>query len=237
MKENLTSLFQQSVDQTKSWFKAHPRHLRAITMVLMTIICLMIFEEVSDDIFSDPKEGDFEAVTFDHQVINYFKSWRTVRLNQIINDITALGSLSVIGLLTFIMIGLLIAYKDAKGLLYLIIMSLGTITLPWILKALFERPRPSVLEHLARVETHSFPSGHAFAASVMYLSLAYLASRRLDTLKVEILYYLLATLVIALVGLSRIYLGVHYPTDIVAGISSGIAWFLLVTLVMQAKAK
>lgn len=233
MKKNLAPLYQKA----KTWFRTNPGHLRTIVMILMIIICLMIFEEVSDDVFSDPKEGDLEAMTFDHQVIQYFKSWRTDRLNQVMSDITALGSLSVIGLLTFIMTGLLIAYRDARGLLYLTIMTLGTITLPWILKALFERPRPSVLEHLTRVETHSFPSGHAFAASVMYLSLAYLAARRLETLKVEILYYLLALLVISLVGLSRIYLGVHYPTDIVAGMSSGIAWFLLVTLVMQAKAK
>lgn len=227
----------QRIKALPKWLSEHPRECRLIFTGLLLLLSLMVFEEIADDIFADPKEGDWEAINFDHGVMKLLAGLRSPRLNQVMIDFTALGSLSVIGLLILLMLPMLIAHRDWRGLIFLSVSAAGTATIPWVLKEIFARPRPESKAMLTQVETLSFPSGHAFAASVLYLSLAYLAARQLERLSLEILYYFLASLVIVTVAFSRIYLGVHYPSDVVGGLSSGLAWFLFTVLVMELKSK
>ena len=93
-----------------------------------------------------------------------------------------------------------------------------------LLKLLFARPRPDVIPHFVETLTHSFPSGHSMLAAVTYLTLGALASQLASRNKVKI--YVLGSCVILaiLVGLTRVYLGVHYPTDVLAGWTLGFAW-------------
>lgn len=207
-----------------------PRIIRITIMVLVIIIGAFVFEEVVDDIFSDPKVGDPETLVFDNNVLQKFREVRTINLNQAMSDITALGSFSVITLMTIVLVIFLIIEKDWRGLVYICCMSLGAGLIPELLKSLFMRDRPDITGHLTYVKSTSFPSGHSFGATVAYFSLAFLLSREVKNIKIEILYYLLAFIVVLLVGTSRMYLGVHYPTDVVGGISSGLMWFSLVSI-------
>jgi undecaprenyl-diphosphatase len=206
------------------------KQIRMIFMGLIIIIGAILFEEIVDDVFSDPKVGDPETLVFDHMVLKKFQEIRGSELTQSMTDLTALGSVSVISLLTCVIVIFLVVHKDWKGLLYILIVISGSATIPVLLKNYFNRPRPDILEHLAIGKNTSFPSGHSFGATVAYFSLAFLFSREIKEIKLEILYYALAAMVVALVGTSRMYLGVHYPTDIAGGICVGMMWFSIVSI-------
>ncbi len=210
--------------------KLTKKHIRIITMGIVLILALLCFEEIVDDVFSDPTIGDPETLVFDKTVLKFFQAQRSLEWNQSMTDITALGSLSVIALLTTILVVLLVTQKDWIGLFYIFLIMLGSSIIPAVLKDYFMRERPDELGRLAIVKSHSFPSGHSFSATVAYFAMAYLVSREIKNIKLEILYYMLAAIVVALVGTSRMYLGVHYPTDIFAGICLGISWFIIVSV-------
>src|SRR5690606_7612864 len=130
-------------------------------------------------------------------------------------DITALGSLSVLTIFTIILVCFLITRYDYKSLSYLGFIVLGCLIIPYLMKLSFNRERPNLEEHLTSVFTSSFPSGHSFAGTSMYFALAFLASGSYKSLKVEIVFYFSALVVVSLVAVSRLYLGVHYPSDII----------------------
>jgi undecaprenyl-diphosphatase len=100
----------------------------------------------------------------------------------------------------------------------------GGVLLSNALKLVFERPRPDIVAHAARVFTTSFPSGHATLSAITYLTLGALLAGLHETLRFKIYFLSLAILLTIAVGISRIYLGVHYPTDVLAGWCIGAAW-------------
>jgi undecaprenyl-diphosphatase len=210
--------------------KLTQKQIRMIVFGIIIILSAIIFEEVVDDIFSDPSIGDTETLIFDKAALKALQNFRGPELNQSMIDITALGSFSVITLFTTIIVIFLIVHKDWRGLAYIVCIAAGAAIIPSALKDYFMRERPDALGQLANVKSTSFPSGHSFGATVAYFSLAFLLSRELKELKLEGLYYTLAVLVVGLVGTSRMYLGVHYPTDIVGGVCTGLIWFSLVSL-------
>jgi undecaprenyl-diphosphatase len=101
------------------------------------------------------------------------------------------------------------------------------------LKALFSRPRPDVVPHLVHVASSSFPSGHSMISAVVYLTLGSLLAAIMPNLKLKIYVLLVAVILSVFVGISRIYLGVHYPTDVLAGWLAGLVWALLCWLVAR----
>ena len=180
--------------------------------------------------FSNPQVREHGALVYDQLILKRFYEIRGDSLTQSMIDITALGSVSVIALLICVIVIFLIVHRDWRGLLYILITASGSATIPVFLKTYFNRERPDVLEQLVAVKNTSFPSGHSFGATVAYLSFAFLLSREIKEIKLEILYYMLAAIVIVFVGTSRMYLGAHYPTDIVGGICVGMIWFSIVTI-------
>lgn len=146
-------------------------------------------------------------------------------------DITALGSVTVLFLVvTSVVVAL--ALQRRFGAMWLVLGStLGGAALSTLLKELFGRERPGVVPHLTEVLTASFPSGHAMLSAVVYLTLGALLARLVDNLWARAWCLVSAMVFTLLVGLSRIYLGVHYPTDVVAGWAAGMAWALLCWLV------
>lgn len=211
--------------------KLTQKQIRLIILGMIIVLSLIVLEEIVDDIFSDPLIGDTETLIFDNNVLKSLREYRSPDLNQSMVDITALGSFSVITLLTCILTIFLLAHKDWRGLLYIFTMAAGTLVIPVMLKSYFLRDRPDPLSQIAYAQHSSFPSGHSFGATVAYFSMAFLLTRELKELKLEFLYYFLAIVVVMLVGVSRMYLGVHYPTDVIGGISSGLIWFSLVSMV------
>lgn len=146
-------------------------------------------------------------------------------LEEAARDVTALGSFTVLAILvTVVVLHLFLIGRNRTGW-FLTASVIGGTLLSSGLKSLFDRPRPD-LTGVARVFTTSFPSGHATVSAVVYLTLGALLAEMTESRGQKILYLGSAVLLTVLVGLSRVYLGVHYPTDVLAGWSIGAGWAL-----------
>ncbi|MEO5806519.1 phosphatase PAP2 family protein [Devosia sp.] len=141
-------------------------------------------------------------------------------------DVTGLGSFSVLGIVVIVVVILLLLTNRARTAWFLAgSVLLGTVV-STVLKTVFDRPRPD-LTGVAKVFTASFPSGHATLSAVVYLTLGTLLALRAPDRRLKVFYVAVAVFLTVIVGISRIYLGVHYPTDVLAGWSLGSAWALL----------
>lgn len=145
-------------------------------------------------------------------------------LEHAVVDITALGGYVILSMLIVgVAIYLLVAGK--RGTAALVVGAVGSGTLlSEGLKLGFARPRPDLVAHLAEVQSASFPSGHAMVSAIAYLTLGVLLTRTHKQRRAKIVIMTYATLLILMIGLSRIYLGVHWPTDVLAGWALGAAW-------------
>lgn len=152
-------------------------------------------------------------------------------LEELARDLTALGSFAGLGLLTLsVVLYLAIAGKRAFALLVTVSVLGGTL-ISTLLKMGYDRPRPE-LTQVARVFTASFPSGHAMLSAVTFLTLGALLTHTRANRRLRVYFIAMAVALTVLVGLSRIYLGVHFPTDVLAGWCAGAAWAGLCYVVM-----
>jgi undecaprenyl-diphosphatase len=142
-------------------------------------------------------------------------------------DITALGSGVVLALMTLLVLGYLMIERWFASALFLLVAVGGGTLLTMSLKTVFDRERPSAVPHLVDAFFASYPSGHSMMSSVVYLTLAVLVARTRDRRREKIYCMSAALLLSFLVGVSRVYLGVHYPSDVVAGWAGGTAWAIL----------
>lgn len=142
-------------------------------------------------------------------------------------DITALGGYVILGMLVIgVAIYLVAAGKRGTALLVVGAVGSGTL-LSETLKLGFARPRPDLVAHLAEVQSASFPSGHAMISAIAYLTLGVLLTRAHRQRRTKIIIMSYAILLTLMIGLSRVYLGVHWPTDVLAGWALGAAWAAL----------
>lgn len=142
-------------------------------------------------------------------------------------DITSLGSASVLLLITAAMIVYLLLIRRPGAALLMFVAVAGGQLLSSVLKFDIDRPRPDLVSHLADVASLSFPSGHAMLSAVTYLTLGSMAARVLPGRTTKIYVLGLAVLTTVVVGISRIYLGLHWPSDVLAGWCAGFAWAML----------
>ncbi|TGP24420.1 MULTISPECIES: phosphatase PAP2 family protein [unclassified Mesorhizobium] len=142
-------------------------------------------------------------------------------------DITALGSTSVLVLITSAAIIYLVLIRRPSTALLVFVAIAGGQVLSSLLKFEVDRPRPDLVSHLVSETSLSFPSGHAMLSAVTYLTLGSLAARFLPDRTTKVFVLALAVLVTVLVGTSRVYLGVHWPSDVLAGWCAGFAWAML----------
>jgi undecaprenyl-diphosphatase len=148
-------------------------------------------------------------------------------------DLTALGGPTILGLVVLAVIGfLLLQARYRSALAILLTAAVGEI-LNSAMKATFMRPRPEVVPHLRIAYETSFPSGHAMNSAIIYLTLGVMLMRIAQGRLTKIYCLTLATMLTFLVGASRVYLGVHYPTDVLAGWTVGLAWASVCWLVEQ----
>jgi len=148
-------------------------------------------------------------------------------------DVTALGSPTVLTLVTLIGAGYLLMRRRYRMLALLAVATAGGLVVSLLLKSLFARPRPEFAAPGTYVLTASFPSGHSLLAAVVYLTLGVLLARTTTRYRYKLYFITVALVITMLVGFSRIYLGVHYPTDVLAGWSFGLLWALLCWLVAR----
>lgn len=142
-------------------------------------------------------------------------------------DVTALGGATVLTLLTTTVTIFLWLAQMHRAAIYLAIAILGAALLSVALKAAFERPRPDLVPHGMSVYTSSFPSGHSMLSAAVYLTLGMVASRFVPRRRLKVFFIVVAIGITGAVGASRVYLGVHWPTDVLAGWAVGAAWALV----------
>jgi undecaprenyl-diphosphatase len=149
-------------------------------------------------------------------------------------DMTALGGVAVLLLVTAAVAGFLCLDRKFAAMGFLIAAVGGGLVLSSLLKAAFDRPRPSVVPHLSMVYTTSFPSGHSMMSAVVYLTLGAVLARMVVRRRLKLYCLAIALLLTGLVGCSRVYMGVHYPTDVLAGWTAGLVWATLCWLLARA---
>ena len=141
-----------------------------------------------------------------------------------VRDITALGGIPVLGLLSLLALGWLVLRRRWRSVVLLFLALPGGLLVNTLLKRGFDRPRPGLVAHLVEVGTSSFPSGHAMLSAIGFLTLGALMAGGAERRR-ERGYILGAAIGLTLlVGASRVYLGVHWPSDVIAGYIMGTVW-------------
>lgn len=203
----------------------------------MIAICagsLWLFIEVADEV----TEGDAHA--YDRQIILALRNAEDLSdpigpewIEESLRDLTALGGFTIITLITAASLGYLILRRKYRIALLLIVTVSGSLILSLALKSGFDRPRPDLVPHKSYVYTQSFPSGHSMLSAVTYLTLGALLARVQKKRLLKAYILILAILLAFLVGVSRVYLGVHWPTDVLAGWTAGAAWASMIWLITR----
>lgn len=172
------------------------------------------------------------TLAFDTAVLDWIAQHRPPGLEPIMLEITFLGTGTVVMMIVAVSGMFLWLTKHRYSALLLLIATVGGILLNNLLKLGFGRPRPQVFDWGTEVISWSFPSGHAMSATVVYSTVAYLAARLQRRHLHRVSTMICAALLIILIGISRLYLGVHYPSDVIAGVIIGLAWagFCMATL-------
>lgn len=192
---------------------------------LLIALSLWAFVEIVGEV----NDGDSQA--FDRAILTALRTpgdladpLGPVWLEQSVRDLTALGSSTILTLITVAVVGFLLLESKPRTIGFLLVAIVGGLVLSLLLKEVFDRPRPDFLPHGQEVYTKSFPSGHSMNAAVVYLTLASILARAQRARAVKVYVLISAIVITVLVGFSRLYLGVHWPTDVLAGWIAGAAW-------------
>jgi undecaprenyl-diphosphatase len=197
------------------WWSSHLLGVGGVLVVLGAFLKLTL------EVFQDSR-----VTTFDDAIMNWVVAHRTEALNHAAVDVTALGSRTLVILFALGALFVLIVARDLRGALHLVLALVGSTWMIAELKGLLERPRP--LGHrLVEAGGYSYPSGHAVSAAVLYVTLALVGSRHFKGPAYRRMLIALAAATTLLVAASRVYLGVHYPTDVASGTALGAGWAVL----------
>lgn len=214
-------------------FTKHHKYGLYLTIgVALTIFFASIFIKILKNYFSHAK-----LIQFDLRVINLFSTFRYEKLNHQALFVTYLAKGEVIAVGVIIISLILILIKKWRFLKAILISVLGGELFVWVIKNLIDRPRPPLVSALVNETTYSFPSGHTFVAIAFYGLLGYLIiqSERNKFLKIISLVFI--SFLIVSIGLSRIYLGAHWPSDVLASFVSGAAWLSILITWLKIKNK
>ena len=225
---------QRRTDHLLPWRVLNRDGLQYLIFFLVIAMSLWAFAELADEVI----EG--ESLAYDREILEAFRvpgdlsdplgpGW----LEQAVRDITALGGSTLLTMIVIAVIGFLLLERKPRTIGFLLLAVIGGLLLSLAMKAGFDRPRPDFLPHGHTVYTASFPSGHSMNAAIVYLTLGAILARAHRSRAVKIYVLSVAILVTVMVGLSRVYLGVHWPSDVLAGWSAGAAWAVLCWLLIH----
>lgn len=214
------------MDSTENKKASFPALLLIIGLGVASIF-VWLFAEIAEELLEN------ELVSFDDAIISFFKTVQTSMLDSIYITITELGSVWFLTTMSVLVILLLwFKAKDKWGILFFIIAVGGSGLLTWILKHTYERGRPSINEEIDAIG-FSFPSGHSMGSLIFYGFITYFILRSSQKRAIKYISLVgLGTLII-LIGTSRIYLGAHYPSDVIAGYIAGTIWLILCLLALE----
>jgi len=209
------------------------REIRILLNLFILVTALLVFTYVAKEVVSGESKG------FDEMTLNYLRHDGKIMedeqtwLTGMMIDVTALGGTTTIFMITAAVVFYLLIQKQYEFMWLILIATIGGAILSFGLKELFARQRPPLIYHLLTVKSLSFPSGHAMMSSVVYLTQGALLAKVRSNKNLRVYILLVAIILVFLIGISRIYLGVHYPTDVLAGWSVGLAWASLCWLAVK----
>jgi membrane-associated phospholipid phosphatase len=199
-------------------------HARLVIGLGAALAALLFFLWLAEEML----EGDTQA--FDDSLRMLIHQYATPGLTALMQLFSFLGSLACLSGLSGLAALYLAALKKWRDLIHLAIIMVGSLILENGLKIGFHRARPVSFFGTPTPPTYSFPSGHALLSLCFYGAAAYLMTRRVKSRGGRILVFSLTALLVGLIGLSRIYLGVHYPSDVLAGYAVATIWVMSVAL-------
>jgi undecaprenyl-diphosphatase len=216
------------------WRRLEREELKLLLIGLGLCALLFLFIRLAGEVM----EGDTQA--FDVAILRGLRdaadparpigpAW----VEGVLFDITALGSPVVLGLVVLIITGYLLLEGRVQTALMVLTASISGELLDSLLKLWIARPRPSAVPHLRTVVSASFPSGHAMESAIIYLTLGALLMRVVQGRITKIYCMGMAMFLTFIVGVSRVFLGVHYPTDVVGGWMLGFLWAAIIFLVTR----
>lgn len=200
-----------------------------LALALALFLFLRLASEVAEGETFAIDKAIMLALRTDNPSVPIGPAW----LSDAMLQFTALGSGFVLWLVTLLATGFLLAAKKRKNALFLFAAIALGMTLNTLLKGMFVRPRPELVSHLVQVQTTSFPSGHAMNSAIVYLTLGGLLARSEGRRAVRIFLLSAAMFLTILVGFSRVWLGVHWPSDVLAGWCVGASWALATSLLAR----
>ncbi|WP_298670256.1 phosphatase PAP2 family protein [uncultured Sphingomonas sp.] len=163
---------------------------------------------------------------FDRAIILALHEAGPMWLRHAVIDVTALGGVTVLAFVVAATTGLLLVRRLwLTAALVVAATTIGSLVVD-VLKTIFSRPRPEIVDHIVAANGYSFPSGHAANSAIVYLTIAALVSQVTRGHATRLYIALIAGTLVAAIGLSRVYLGVHWPSDVLAGWSFGTLWAL-----------
>jgi undecaprenyl-diphosphatase len=223
--------------RSRDWLSRRKLERREITWLLLGLgVCLLLFGFIS--LAGEVMEGDTEAL--DTQILLALRSatdpsrpigpsW----VEYAMLDLTAIGGPTVITLVVCVVVGFLYLQRLYHSAIVVLITSVSGELVNIALKAAFARPRPTIVPHLRDVVSASFPSGHAMESAIIYLTLAAMLMRIAERRITKVYCLAVAAALTFLIGLSRVVLGVHYPTDVIGGWIIGFMWASLCWMAAQ----
>jgi undecaprenyl-diphosphatase len=193
---------------------------------IITVACTYGFAELAGHVASGKTQ------VFDDSILRWLGAHRTPLLTATMLEITALGTGTVVMMTVLISATFLWLTRHRHSAALLGVATAGGLVLNNLLKMGFGRPRPAIIDWGVQAVSSSFPSGHAMNAVIVYGTVAYLVARLQSSHRIRVFTLGFAALIIVLVCASRLYLGVHYPSDVLAGLTIGLAWaaFCMATL-------
>jgi undecaprenyl-diphosphatase len=218
------------------WLRRAARdEARPLLIGLVVAAALWVFAEVAEEVLEgDPLPFDDALFQLLRQPGEPARPIGPAWLVEVALEVTALGSTSVLLLVLVAVLGYLALEGRRRELWLVLSAAAGGATISSGLKLLVGRPRPAALFPLVHPDSPSFPSGHAMLAAVVYLTLGALLARFVSRRRVKAFFITAAMILVFLIGVTRVYLGVHYPSDVLGGWSAGLAWALVCWLVALA---
>jgi len=213
-----------------AWLRT--RDLRLLAALAVIGGLLLVFLEIAEEV------RERETQSFDEAILLALRDAPDDPIGppafeNAMMHLSALGSGVVTALIVLIATGFFLLAGRRRYALLLVACSAGTGIAMWLLKGLFERPRPTIVEHIDPPGGLSFPSGHSMIAAALYMTLAVLIARALDQRRLQVYVVSAGAMLALLIGFTRVYLGVHYPTDVLAGWTLGLLWALVCGLVVH----